>query len=573
MDNVVLINAGVVSDKKNFRTVLPGVHLKNFESLVTYNRYMELKKMYPSGIVNVFAVGKDSDFEKIKVGDYAWFCSRDEYHTLAKISKKITDENLGNSLWHDTQKNYEKIIFLENIIEIKNSKHDIFSRTVVQNAVDLSENYRQFGAHILDDKKSNILIQNYKLDQLTGEDKYNWDDTNKIIPKKIIEIRTIEEYIEEIQKIIVDKNDSKLFVYRGEKKDYGKTSCMPNIFREKQYIESNEFEKSLYDDMYSKGIISKQSSLETAIEAQHGGFPSRLLDVSYNALIALYFATEYKDWEKIDSNSIVTIFNIDEIFIPGAHNSEELFEEIIHPESKLRKLRISAFNHKLIDHMNKNDRIKAQQGAFILFQGKEYRPIPEVMYKKIEINKNYIKKIHKDLDRLFGINIGKIYPEAHNQIELIKARNKFINSQSYSLENEFEISLKMFNRINVKKYEEMKEYIEMVLKNKTVIDFSRNEKNKLVNKVNIFEESILVFREEFEVSLNDFGKILKNESKISSFDINKKIKKLIEKHNVVVNNLYDKLYMLVSKIKIECSDREIFLINGENLNYEKTDET
>lgn len=230
-------------------------------------------------------------------------------------------------------------------------------------------------------------------------------------------IRSVEEFINQVKNIQdQNKGNSKIFVYRGEREDFGVTSCMPNIFREILYINNENFEKSLYEDMFSKGIVSKQSHLDTAIDAQHGGFPSRLLDVSYNALIALYFATEFKSEEKISGDSVVTVFNIEEVYIPGTKNSEELFEQLIHTNSSARNIDICAFNHKLIDHMNKNERIKAQQGAFILFQGTEYRAIPDVMYKKIRIDKDSIREINNDLDRLFGLNVGKIYPEVSTAV-------------------------------------------------------------------------------------------------------------------------------------------------------------
>ena len=50
------------------------------------------------------------------------------------------------------------------------------------------------------------------------------------------------------------------------------------------------FEKSLFDAMRQNRLTGEKRYLDNAIDAQHGEFPSRLLDVSYNCLTALYFA-------------------------------------------------------------------------------------------------------------------------------------------------------------------------------------------------------------------------------------------------------------------------------------------
>ena len=42
--------------------------------------------------------------------------------------------------------------------------------------------------------------------------------------------------------------------------------------------------------MSANHLTDGKTYLEIAIDAQHGGFPSRLLDVTYNCIVALYFA-------------------------------------------------------------------------------------------------------------------------------------------------------------------------------------------------------------------------------------------------------------------------------------------
>lgn len=88
------------------------------------------------------------------------------------------------------------------------------------------------------------------------------------------------QYIKIIEAL---RSDDKIIVYRGETSDHGATACQPNIFRD-GYIDNDEkIEKSILDEMTANHLVEGDSYLEKAINAQHGGFPSRLLDVSYNS--------------------------------------------------------------------------------------------------------------------------------------------------------------------------------------------------------------------------------------------------------------------------------------------------
>mgnify|MGYP003338844998 CR=1 FL=1 len=119
---------------------------------------------------------------------------------------------------------------------------------------------------------------------------------NENVEKTIIDnddesktIKDISDYINRCSHYS-DLYSSEIVVFRGETEDFGETSCIPGIFR-KDYLKNNPyFEKNILDEMSANGIAIGSTYLEKAINAQHDGFPSRLLDVSYNALIGLQFA-------------------------------------------------------------------------------------------------------------------------------------------------------------------------------------------------------------------------------------------------------------------------------------------
>ena len=103
-------------------------------------------------------------------------------------------------------------------------------------------------------------------------------------------VSNISEYLNRVSVCIKNRQQGDgIVVYRGEPEVYDQP-CRPNIFR-KDYLNENVFfEKNLFDTMRQNRLTGENRYLDNAIDAQHGEFPSRLLDVSYNCLVALYFA-------------------------------------------------------------------------------------------------------------------------------------------------------------------------------------------------------------------------------------------------------------------------------------------
>ena len=105
-------------------------------------------------------------------------------------------------------------------------------------------------------------------------------------------IENVSEFILRVGEQISSHSDKKVhFLYRGECQRYP-NYCRPNIFRKNVLATNPLYEKSLFNTMRQNKLSNNDSYLENAIDAQHGEFPSRLLDVSYNCLIALYFSTK-----------------------------------------------------------------------------------------------------------------------------------------------------------------------------------------------------------------------------------------------------------------------------------------
>lgn len=258
-------------------------------------------------------------------------------------------------------------------------------------------------------------------------------------------IMDLSGYIRQITKEIEDIDKDRVIVFRGENKIYAQP-CYPNLFRRKILDINPGFEKNQFDEMTANHLTNGSTYLEKAIDAQHGGFPSRLLDVTYNCLVALYFAVTPFYTKEEDSedgpghDGMVYIFPMEKMYCPAGNNIVNAYDAIVERKEKwISEERIFEKNHKLIDHIKLNPRIMAQQGAFLLFQGDEGEPIPEYMYKKIRICGEYKKKLREDLRRLHGIHTGSVYPENYNLVDEIYRKTMNVNASEFGIQSELEL--------------------------------------------------------------------------------------------------------------------------------------
>lgn len=366
-------------------------------------------------------------------------------------------------------------------------------------------------------------------------------------------IDSIESYIKSIKTLTENIGNDIAVVYRGENEFYP-TFCQPNLFRD-GYFKKNKFiEKNLLDEMKSNRLTNGKSYLEIAVDAQHGGFPSRLLDVTYNSLVALYFAVtphymkkkEYENDGKKDG--YVYIYYIKKIFCPSSNNINELYNTILDREEWMHNNHIFQKNHKLIDHFKINDRIIAQQGAFILFQGDEAYPIQKSDYKKIIIDKDAREKIRRDLKTLFGIHTGSIYPEINNLVNDIKLKSNKVNNAKFSFSSELDLAIS--NLIRGLGY-----WKEEVVSKSNDEDILIDEMIKIT--INI-EKYINCYKMDLQMLYDDFQS---DKNKIA------KLEDIIQEYNNIIDRFisYISCYLYSFKIEIDSDNLKInILYRGEN---------
>lgn len=108
---------------------------------------------------------------------------------------------------------------------------------------------------------------------------------------KSIKITSVSQFVEEIARL--EKEEGAEIFYRGHADE--SWDLLPSIFRVDKGLEN---EHLLFRDMVAhmpQSFSECKSALDYLVQMQHYGLPTRLLDVTINPLIALYFACSHID--------------------------------------------------------------------------------------------------------------------------------------------------------------------------------------------------------------------------------------------------------------------------------------
>lgn len=289
-------------------------------------------------------------------------------------------------------------------------------------------------------------------------------------PKPAIEIVSVAQFVEKIMETKVGGGEPAVF--RGQK-NYGWSGLAP-IFRpgEKLVEHEHKMVRELIS-VHPQEFQQDGTMFDRLVRMQHYGLPTRLLDVTLNPLVALFFASQdyskedeedgqitrtpmdgkvilYKvpeDRSKYyDSDTVSCLANLANLHVRdkralqnvgrsediGEYNTQDEIKRLLHfirierPHFDPLIQPVSLYRPVFVRPKNNNRRIIAQAGAFIIYGleantsgGKPYPTTITQSFMRVKAERK--TEIREQLARL-GIDASVLFPELDKAADIISLR-------------------------------------------------------------------------------------------------------------------------------------------------------
>lgn len=394
----------------------------------------------------------------------------------------------------------------------------------------------------IDKIKQEIVRENsliYKMGKICVNEKY-------ISNLKIIYLnKDAKENLKEILELsTLDAKEKQIF-YRGQSNS--EWDITASISRETNWLEC---ENEMFYEILSlkpNEFIADKSTYERLITMQHFELPTRLIDLTRNPLIALYFACNSHPNQDgvlfVIEEEKDNILNFDDKVL-NCLSKLVLNEDIDCIKKDTNEKCEKCFGLErsyIVKGIAKNDRINNQSGDFIFVgKGNKTKYLKEISqnYTKIIILDKEIKKTILDDLKLLNIHAGTVYPELTSMSGYVK--NEYKNRKmdkklgNVNLTNPFERSKE---EINV-----AKEIPTIVKSNKKLAQLNENIKiddrltKQLIKEENLNDKLFKEFIEEYEFSKKVNKELIKKSfiDKLTFSERKNKLEKIIQ---IIIDSL------------------------------------
>ena len=238
-------------------------------------------------------------------------------------------------------------------------------------------------------------------------------------------IHTISELLKQIVEFKSIVSNDQIY-YRGQKNGINEGwDLLPSFYRERKvypnisfYSDKKEELNTIYKFIQKHYDHFKNIAFDDLISIinvlQHYGFPTRVLDVTQNPLVALYFALEHV--EKNDGNHPVIYLIYAEKTNAGYLINDELknfYYEIQENKKQLKPM-------SLVNGCVLSERIRNQKGDFILFlEEGDINANRSFSIKELQICMDSVEDLKEELS-LLGISESTIYPSLATETHTLK---------------------------------------------------------------------------------------------------------------------------------------------------------